>query len=379
METLRDLNKFIVLDEKLISKKVFFSESHEGEPGFYSICLIPLAIGKQFKIENAYLSKTRDESYFSKVEDIKLFDRSNQVDLTKYSAEGSKQNIDLKTEITAYKVFNHTDDINDDLVSKNLDYDTEDEPFDFGFDARFTLGGTPPIVSYKSETTGKIDSPNSINFTGANSFIINQIVKAIISKNPANTYLEVNLFSVGKEFLNNLLEVNNPFRVVIENQVIPINTKSDLENIEIPDNLRDHYPRFLIELNPETSHEIFHKLDIIASFSTSDSTQTQNVINYESQKPFIAIVASAKPSRYSYNLDEEFEQIYKVVENDGNQTLQDIINEFNTKFDEAKDELSEILDGVKDKLLSDIPLQNTMKAVNIEGIFQFNLKEVSYD
>ena len=132
-------------------------------------------------------------------------------------------------------------------------------------------------------------------------------------------------------------------------------------------------------MNAETSHEIFNKLDIIASFSTSDSTQTQNVINYESQKPFIAIVASAKPSRYSYNLDEEFEQIYKVVENDGNQTLQDIINEFNTKFDEAKDELSEILDGVKDKLLSDIPLQNTMKAVNIEGIFQFNLKEVSYD
>ncbi len=378
METLRDLNKFIVLDEKLISKKVFFSESHEGEPGFYSICLIPLAIGKQFKIENAYLSKTRDESYFSKVEDIKLFDRSNQVDLTKYSAEGTEQNIDLKTEVTAYKAFRHTNADDDNVESINFDFDVENPPFDFDFDSSFTKGSAA-LVTYKSETTGKIDSPNSINFTGANSFIINQIVKAIISKNPANTYLEVNLFSVGKEFLNNLLEVNNPFRVVIENQVISINTKSDLENIEIPDNLRDHYPRFLIELNPETSHEIFHKLDIIASFSTSDSTQTQNVINYESQKPFIAIVASAKPSRYSYNLDEEFEQIYKVVENDGNQTLEDIITEFNTKFDEAKTELSEILDGVKDKLLSDLPLQNTMKTVNIEGIFQFNLKEVSYD
>lgn len=374
MNKLRDLNKFSVIDEKLISKKVFFSEPHEGNKGFYSICLIPLAIGKQFKIENAYLSKTRDESYFSKVEDIKLFDRSNQVDLTKYSAEGSAQHVILKADLTKINRFEITPDdkLHDDEVSLS-ELPKSIEAFSSLND------NVNATLAQEFEIEGDIESPNNINFTGANSFIINQIVKAIISKNPANTYLEVNLFSVGKEFLNNLLDVNTPFDVIIENQVLTINDKSDLEKIEIPDNLRDWYPRFLIELNEETSHEIFTKLDIIASFSTSDSTQTQNVINYESQKPFIAIVASAKPSRYSYNLDEEFQQIYKIVENDGNQSLSSIISEFNTKFDEAKEELSNILDGIKEKLLADEPLQNTMKSVNIEGIFQFNLKEVSYD
>ena len=372
----RDLSRFKVLSQNLVSKKVFFSEAHEGEYGAYSLSLIPLQIGRQYKIENCYLSKTRDESYFSKVEDIKIIDRSTQVDLTKYSAEGSGQTVELETVITEFAFKNIN--VDQEFVIEN-DFLGEVVPGGDTYTDLESALRVGPIIPSKHSTTGTISSPNNINFTGANSFIINQLIKPILSKNPASTYLEVNLFSVKKTFLYNLIsEITEPFEIVTSQGVQTITNRSELDLLFIADNLRDWVPRFIMQLTEDTRQSIFNQLPIIASFSTIDSTQTNLVINYEAQEDCILIVPTAKPQRYSYNLDQAFEQILETIENEGDDTLADVIDRFNTTFESAKTQLISILESVKTQLESDEPLTNTAKAVNIEGIFSFNLKEVEY-
>ncbi len=396
----QDLSKFKVISEKLISKKVFYSDPYENNKGFYSLCLIPLSIGKKYKIENCYLSKTRDESYFSKVEDIQIIDRSAQVDLTKYSADSSVQNLELN--------FNQTSDANEtidtltnprtifagDNVGSEVvwllvdpqepgpvsDIRTEREANEIGAFLTFNIETTGTVTKEKLEAniTGTMSGSPNINFTGANSYIINNLIKATISKNPASTYLEVNIFSCSKDVLSNLINPTQPLEIIRENQSIIINTREELEELFIPDNIVDWYPRFLIEQNSDTSQKLFESMELIASFSTIDSNQSNVVLNYNPQKDFIGIIATAKPQRYSYNLGTTFDEILETIENDGNDTLEELVNKFQEKFTETKDQLLAKLNQIKSDLESDAVLVNTMKAVNIEGILNFNLKEIEY-
>ena len=372
----RDLSKFRVTSQTTVSKKLFFSEAHEGEAGGYSLALIPLQIGRQYKIENCYLSKTRDESYYAKIEDIKIIDKSTQVDLTKYSAEGNSQEINLTTQVDSINRITWDGDTGDiDFGEYALDLLPTPIPTDEGINNLYNV-----IQNARSTTTGTLGGLSSIDFSGANSYIIDQLIKPILSKNPASTYLEVNLFSVDKNFLYNLIEsITEPFTVKTSSGELTISDRSQLDLLFIPDNLRDWLPRFIMSLGPDTQQSIFNQLDIIGSFSTIDSVQTELIINHEAQKDAILIVPSARPQRYSYNLDEDFQQIYESIENDGSKTFAQILAEFNGTLVSAKDQLTTILADIKTKLEADELLTNTMKAVNIEGIFAFNLKEVEYD
>jgi hypothetical protein len=119
-------------------------------------------------------------------------------------------------------------------------------------------------------------------------------------------------------------------------------------------------------------------MELIASFSTIDSNQSNVVLNYNPQKDFIGIIATAKPQRYSYNLGTTFDEILETVENDGDDSLNVLVEKFKDTFTDTRNELLAILNRIKSDLESDAVLVNTMKAVNIEGILNFNLKEIEY-
>lgn len=367
----KDLSKFKVISDRNIIKKLFYSNPFENNKGFYSLSLIPIINGSNYILENPLLSKTRDESYYTKLEQLILLDRSTQVDLTKYAAEGSEQDIELTYEETSLIGLDRVTEF--DYDPKRFDRDTPQGDFEQFNDLRAVYPENPKF-------TGTISSPNSINFTGANSFLINQLIKPIIAKLPIDTYLGVKIYACNENFLFDLIS-SNVLNITIKKYKeanIVINTREDLLNLSVPYDYKDYQPRFLIEQTNDTDQTIFENLPLIGDFATIDNSQTYIKINLESQNDFLLFVPYAYPRRFSYNLDDEFEEILEQVENDGNSTLQQIIQQFETKFDLAKDQLQTILNNIKTQINGDSQLSNTMKLANIEGVLNFNLKEVEY-
>lgn len=373
----KDLSKFRVISDENIVKRLFYSEKHEGEKGKVSISLVPIPRGV-IRLENLLLTKLQDQSYYAKLEQLLLIDRSTQVDLTKYAAESSAQDVELTATLESINRLELQPD--DKLYDEEIKLDqlpkqvTPEESLN---------DHTNVTLANEFKINGKIDSPNSINFTGANSYIINLLIKGVIAKLPSETFLSVNIYTVSETFLTKIQDGLESFSLIINDKSYEINSRESAEQLthNLVADYRDKKPSMQIVFDESIDLSVFDEFDLITTIATSGELQTLMNFNFNNQYYYLLIVPNAYPKRYSYNIDQDFTEIRKEVENSGgeNTNLQEIINLFNTTQEQAKNELNEIIKGIRNSINNDLPLTDTMKIANIQGVLNFNLKEIEYE
>ena len=366
---MRDLSRYRVTEERNVSRHLFYTDSHEGNLPAFSISLIPLN-QPDYKFGNFLLSKYQDQSYYSKLENLFFLNRSTQVDLTKFDSQGTEQTVDFDSVTEQVQSFFYRT-IEQDTVSNQLDLD------EFPYDGAHTV-----ITPKKVKTTGTISANPVINFTGANSFLIDILIKAVIAKLPIETFLSARIYSVDSTFLNTIYKRHGDFSLIISGTEIIINSEESAMNAirNIPAGFTDHKSDVLIQSEEPVNPEIFESLDIVATLSTVDSLQTSLNFNLNEAKNFMLIVPFATPKKYSYNLADNFFQITHSIENDGgDNSLAALVQEFRDTFQLSKNEISAFINQINNSILSDQSLNNIMKIANIKGVLNFNLQGVSYE
>jgi len=368
---LRDLSRYRVTEERNVSRHLFYTDAHEGNLPSFSISLIPLN-QPNYKFGNFLLSKYQDQSYYSKLENLFFLNRSAQVDLTKFDSQGTEQTVELDSVTETVSSFFY--DAVADATAKFADSDMNT---DFPEDHH-----RQNIIPQSVKTTGTISANPVINFTGANSFLIDILIKAIIAKLPIETFLSARIYSVDSTFLNTIYRRHGEFSLIISGNEIQIDSEESAMNAirRIPAGFTDHKSDVLIRSEEPVNPEIFESLDIVATLSTVDSLQTSLNFNLNEAKDFMLIVPFATPKKYSYNLQDNFFQITHSIENDGGEnTLAALVQEFRDTFQLSKNEISDFISDINQSILSDQSLNNIMKIANIKGVLNFNLQGVSYE
>ena len=366
---MRDLSRFRVTEERNVSRHLFYTDAHEGNFPSFSISLIPLN-QPDYKFGNFLLSKYQDQSYYSKLENLFFLNRSAQVDLTKFDSQGTEQTVDFDSVTESAQSF-FADIVANETYSQEIDLN--DAPFD---------GNHQSPIPKRVHTTGTISANPVINFTGANSFLIDILIKAIIAKLPIETFLSARIYSVDSTFLNTIYRRHGEFSLIISGNEIQIDSEESAMNAirRIPAGFTDHKSDVLIRSEEQVNPEIFESLDIVATLSTVDSLQTSLNFNLNEAKDFMLIVPFDTPKKYSYNLQDNFFQITHSIENDGGEnTLAALVQEFRDTFQLSKNEISDFISDINQSILSDQSLNNIMKIANIKGVLNFNLQGVSYE
>lgn len=366
---MRDLSRYRVNEERNVSRHLFYTDAHEDQRAAFSLSLIPLN-QPDYKFGNFLLSKYQDQSYYSKLENLFFLNRSAQVDLTKFDSQGTEQSVESESVTEDVSSF-YYDFLRGETVLNTLDLD------EFPYD-----GFHQALVQKKVRTTGTISANPAINFTGANSFLIDILIKAVVAKLPIETFLSARIYSVDRTFLNTIYRRHGDFTLSVSGNNIEIDSPEMAMNIisRMPAGFTDHKADILIRSDETVDPAVFEAFDIAATLSTVDSLQTSLNFNLNEVREFMLIVPFATPKKYSYNLEENFFQISHSIENDGgDNTLAALVQEFRDTFQLSKNEIAQHITQISQSILSDEKLTSIMKIANIKGVLNFNLQGISYE